>query len=330
MREIVVNARFLSRRITGVERHGREILSLIGSKCRVEGTRGNGIRGHAWEQFVLPSKMTSNSILWSPANTGPLVIRNQVLTIHDLSPLEHPEYFTKRFSTWYRLFLPLLAKQVRVVFTPSRYVQCKVMERFGIENVIVSPNGVNTACFSPDAKQTIFDLPKSFILFVGSLQPRKNLQALLQAWNEIRYKYPELWLVIVGDRGSVFDPVNITASERVHLLGYVAEYGLPGIYAKARLFVLPSLDEGFGLPALEAMACGTPVIVSDGGALPEVVGDAALIYKHSEQGSLPRAICECLDNDDLSLSLIASGHERTKHFPWQYSAELIWKTLNEI
>jgi glycosyltransferase involved in cell wall biosynthesis len=330
MHEIVVNGRFLSRRITGVERHGREILALIGSKCRVEKTRRSGLAGHMWEQFMLPARMHSESILWSPANTGPLAVHHQALTVHDLSPLENPEYFKKSFSTWYRLFLPLLARNVRVVFTPSRYVQSKVMERFGIQNVVVTPNGVNRACFSPDARQTIVDLPSSFILFVGSLQPRKNLPALLQAWSEIREEYPDLWLVIAGGQGSVFKPLKLNIVERVHCLGYVGENDLPGLYAKALLFVLPSLDEGFGLPALEAMACGTPVIVSDGGALPEVVGDAALIFKTSERDSLSGAIRQCLKNKDLSSSLIASGFERVGHFSWQYSAELIWKTLNEI
>ena len=129
-REIVVNGRFLSRRITGVERHGREILSQIGDRCRLEKTRRNGIAGHLWEQFILPARVTSDSILWSPANTGPLMISNQALTIHDLSALEHPEWFQKRFAAWYRLFLPLLAKRVRVIFTPSEYV--KVVRRVGV------------------------------------------------------------------------------------------------------------------------------------------------------------------------------------------------------
>ena len=330
MPEIVVNGRFLSRRITGVERHGREILSLIGSRCRVEEMRRNGITGHAWEQFILPARLTSSSVLWSPANTGPLMVPNQALTIHDLSPLEHPEFFIKSFSMWYRLFLPVLVKQVRAIFTPSRYVQRKVMERFGIENVIVTPNGVNTACFFPGARHRLQGLPHRYILFVGSLQPRKNLQTLLKAWAEIRDIEPNLWLVIAGDRGSVFEQKTLTSHERVLYLGYVADSDLPGLYAKAILFVLPSVDEGFGLPALEAMACGTPVIVSDGGALPEVVGDAALIFQSCDPANLASLICACLKDDDLTASLIARGLERIAGFPWQHSAERIWNTLREI
>jgi hypothetical protein len=116
VRDIVINGRFLSRRITGVERYGREILRYVGGRCRVEKTQANGMIGHAWEQFILPRKLKPDSILWSPANTGPLIVRNQAVTIQDLSVLEHPEWFQPSFAAWYHLFLPILAKRVKVVF----------------------------------------------------------------------------------------------------------------------------------------------------------------------------------------------------------------------
>jgi len=328
-RDIVVNGRFLWRRVTGVERYGREIVQLFRSNYRVETTRANGFTGHAWEQFILPAKLNPESILWSPANTGPIVVRNQALTIHDLSPLEHPEWFRKSFATWYRLFLPTLAKQVRVIFTPSEYTKQKVRKRFGVENVIVTPNGVDTTHFHPDAKQNTYEFPERYIFFVGSLQPRKNLQALLKVWHEIKDEFPDLWLVVAGEAGNIFGKIKFLADERVRFLGYVTENDLPGLYAQATLFVMPSFDEGFGLPALEAMACGTPVLVSDGGALPEVVGDAASIFSLSNPDGLSTAIRECISNNKLRLSLKEKGPARSKEFPWQTSAELIWNTLNE-
>ena len=277
---VVVNGRFLARRVTGVERYGREILRCIGSSVRVESTRRQGWSGHAWEQFMLPAKLPRDSILWSPANTGPVLVRNQALTIHDLSPLEHPDWFRKSFAMWYRLFLPVLAKRVRKVFTPSEYVKQRVMRRFGITNVTVTPNGVDPSIFHPNAKQTKLDLPAPYILFVGTLEPRKNLNLLLHTWNNIKGDFRETWLIIAGASGNVFKSADLPpAMERVRFLGYVDDETLAGLYANAMLFVLPSQDEGFGLPALEAMACGAPVIVSDGGALPEVVGDAGLIFK---------------------------------------------------
>ena len=362
--EIVVNGRFLNRRVTGVERYGREILQCIGNDYRLASTRRQGWTGHTWEQFILPGKLPRYSILWSPANTGPLMIRNQVLTIHDLSPLEHPEWFQASFAVWYRLFLPILAQRVRKVFTPSGYVKQKVVQRFGIENVTVTPNGVNHSIFHPEAKQTKLDLPECYVLMVGTLEPRKNLNLLLQAWNEIKEEFKEIWLVVVGMNGNVFRSVSFLQEiERVRFLGYVDDETLAALYANATVFVLPSQEEGFGLPALEAMASATPVIVSDGGALPEVVGEAGMIFHlcHSERSEescrhaadilatgtlrshdvfsippqhdrnpLTPVLKECLSDPKLRLTLKEKGLERARKFSWETTAELVWKNLNEI
>jgi glycosyltransferase involved in cell wall biosynthesis len=329
-RDVVVNGRFLSRRTTGVERYGREIIQLFRNSHRVEKTRSNGLAGHAWEQLILPTRLRSNSILWSPANTGPLIVRDQAVTIHDLTPLDHPEWFRKSFAVWYRLFLPVLAKRVRVVFTPSEFIKQKIIKRFRIKNVIVTPNGVNSAIFHPGAQQSTYKFPENYIFFVGSLQPGKNLQTLLNVWREIKYEFKNIGLIVAGETGTVFGKIKYPVDERVRFLGYVADEDLPGIYAKATLFVLPSFDEGFGLPALEAMACGAPVIVSNGGALPETVGEAGLIFDVSKPDDLTNSIRECLSKNDLRLSLKEKGLARVKNFSWQRSAELIWNTLNEI
>ncbi len=371
-RDIVVNGRFLARRVTGNERYGREILRCFQSGYRVERTRAQGVFGHAWEQFILPTKLKRDSILWSPANSGPLAIQNQALTIHDLSPLEHPEWFTSSYSAWYRLFLPVLAKRVRVIFTPSDYVKQKVMRRFGIENVIVTPNGVDTSIFYPNpsviarraiarrsnphvgegdcfvasvsirpSQQTLRatrpaaprndgNFLNKYILFLGSIQPRKNLEGLMRTWHQIKDKFKDVWLVVAGESGRVFRPVKFFAEERIRFLNYVSEKELPALYANAELFVLPSFDEGFGLPALEAMACGTPVIVSDGGALPETVGEAGLVFNLEEVDSLAQAIEQCLSDEDLRKSLAEKGLARAKSFSWQNTADLIWRTLNEL
>jgi glycosyltransferase involved in cell wall biosynthesis len=116
----------------------------------------------------------------------------------------------------------------------------------------------------------------------------------------------------------------------VRFLGYVDDESLPGLYARASLFVLPSLDEGFGLPALEAMACGTPVIVSNAGALPETVADAGFILNSDDPDSLSTSLKRCLNNEDLRSSLKVKGLARAELFSWQKTAGLIWNTLNEI
>lgn len=365
-REIVINGRFLARRVTGVERHGREILRCIGGNYRVASTRRQGWTGHAWEQFILPAKLSRHSILWSPANTGPLLVRDQALTIHDISPLEHPEWFQTNFALWYRLFLPVLARRVQIIFTPSEYVKQKVSQRFGIRNVMVTPNGVDHTVFHPGAKQTLPDLPECYVLFVGTLEPRKNLDLLLRAWSEIKEDFRDTGLVIVGVSGHVFRNVAYRHPlEHVRFLGYVDDETLAGLYANATLFVLPSQDEGFGLPALEAMASGAPVIVSDGGALPEVVGEAGMIFClqcHAEErrddreaplwgaspplrggilrswreapfpqndtSQLTNALRECLSSAQTRSALKEKGLARAGKFSWQATAESVWKSLH--
>lgn len=284
-----------------------------------------------WEQLILPRRLGENHVLWSPANTGPLLVRNQALTIHDLSPLEHPEWFLPGFAAWYRLFLPLVVKQVQRVFVPSAYVKKKVSRRFKIENVTITPNGVNHFIFCPDALQTACDLPARYILFVGTLEPRKNLEGLLRAWGQINEQFRDTWLVIVGVNGNVFKKVRFPQDvERVRFLGYVDDQTLAGLYAHATLFVLPSFDEGFGLPALEAMACGAPVLVSDGGALPEVVGQAAMIFCPADRDALSKAMSECLDDASTRFLLQEKGLKRASQFSWGRTAELVWKELHEI
>ncbi|HJS20465.1 MAG TPA: glycosyltransferase family 1 protein [Anaerolineales bacterium] len=328
--EIVVNGRFLSRRVSGVERHGREILSLIGDRCRLERTRVNGWRGHLWEQLDLPRKVQPASVLWSPANSGPLLVSNQALTLHDLSPLEHPEWFRKSFAAWYRLFLPILVKRVRVIFTPSEYVRNKICRRFGVKNIVVTPNGVDRSVFHPAVKQERYGIPEKYILFVGTLEPRKNLTGLLEAWERVKDDFKDTWLIIAGTHGSVFAPVSrMNQVERVHFIGFVEEECLPGLYVGATLFVLPSFDEGFGLPILEAMACGTPVVTSDGGALPEVLGESGVIFKLSETDGLTNAIRNCLSDQYLLLSMKEKGLARAELFPWQRPARIIWNALHE-
>jgi glycosyltransferase involved in cell wall biosynthesis len=329
-REIVVNGRFLSRRITGVERYAREIMKRFpAGGFRLEQTEMNGARGHAWEQFILPGRLSRESVLWSPANTGPLLVRNQVLTIQDLSTLEHPEWFRASFAAWYRVMLPLLARRARTIVAPSDYVKRKITERFRGVKAIAIPSGVDVELFHPGARRSRPDLPQRYILFVGSLEPRKNLPALIRAWKQVQGRIPELSLVIVGASGNVFRPVNLPQGlPNLHFIGH-AGWTLPSIYANAELFVLPSLDEGFGLPVLEAMACGTPVLVSNGGALPEAAGDAGLIFDLAQPDSLASLMEQCVTDSTLRARLIEKGLARAREFSWQKTADEIWKTLNE-
>ena len=331
--KVVINGRFLSRQMTGVERYGREIVRCLSGRVQViEPLRWRrGLKGHTWEQLILPAMLGRDTLLWSPANTGPLFVASQVLTLHDLSPLEHPEWFTKSFASGYRLLLPRLVHRVRHVVTSSRVAQKKLRQVFSLppEKVSVVPGGVNVSQFHPNQKPPT-GLPRQYILFVGSLQPRKNLDGLLIAWQQLSQRFRDHWLLIAGGQDAIFRRGVYTHNiERVHYLGYVSELDLPGLYVGAQAFIMPSLDEGFGLPVLEAMACGTPVVAAAAGALPEVVGEAGLLFKLPAISSdslalqsmgLTEAIEHCLSDTNLRNSLVEKGLARVQDFSWQKAA----------
>ena len=138
-------------------------------------------------------------------------------------------------------------------------------------------------------------------------------------------------MIIAGTYGKVFKPFKlIEGSERTRFLGYIEEEDLAGLYAGASLFVLPSFDEGFGLPVLEAMACGTPVIVSNGGGLCEVIGDAGVVFDLKEPRGLSNAISQALNDNSLRATLKEKGLSRAQSFTWRRTAELVWEALHEI
>lgn len=333
-REVIINGRFLSRRMTGVERYGFELIRRMHGPLRVVQPRARmpAVLGHAWEQMVLPGRVEPEAVLWSPANTGPLAVRNQILTVHDLSPLEHPEWFRPAFAGWYRLLLPLLIGRVRRVLVPSMHVRQKILVRFGLDpqRVVVTGEGVDPRAFHPGAtlQEEKYGLPRDYILFVGSIEPRKNLVALLRAWDELSDEFRECCLVVAGAAGPVFRHVALPPSTaRVRFLGRVPEMDLPGLYAGAMLFVLPSLDEGFGLSALEAMACGTPVLASNGGALPELLGGAGLIFDLRDPDGLRAGLRACLEDGPLRARMREQGLTRAAAYSWTAAADLIWKVL---
>jgi glycosyltransferase involved in cell wall biosynthesis len=281
---ICVNTRILSSHLTGVQRYLLELLGRLAD--RVEGVSPiepmAGIRGHAWEQLALPHRLHGR-VLFSPSNTGPIAVRQQVVAIHDLATLDHPEWLSFRFAAWYRFLTPRLASRVAHVITISEFSKQRLLThvRMPADRITVIPNGVD-ARFRPmdDAELAeplrLLALPsRRYVLCVGSLEPRKNLARLLQAWSRILPELPEdVWLVLTGKRGNERVFARTAGLDdlppRVHLTGYVADDILPALYAGARVFAFPSLYEGFGLPPLEAMASGVAVLTGNRASLPEV------------------------------------------------------------
>ena len=171
-----------------------------------------------------------------------------------------------------------------------------------------------------------YHLPEQYILFVGTIEPRKNLPTLIRAYKGLIDNYKSVAdLAIVGKQGWLYDDVyrlveQLGLQDRVHFVGRVPGVDLLYLYNASRMLVLPSYYEGFGLPPLEAMACGVPVVVSDTSVMPEVVGDAALRVAHEDVEGFTVAMWRLLTDDDLRADMIAKGHKRVKCFSWERAA----------
>jgi glycosyltransferase involved in cell wall biosynthesis len=341
---VCINTRILYYPITGVQRYLLELLQ----RMPAEGMQRiapqhplSGARAHIWEQTVLPLR-TRGHLLWSPSNTGPLAVRRQVVTIHDVVPLDHPEWLNSRFAAWYRFLTPKLARRVARVITVSEFTKSRLLETTGIadEKVVVVPLGVD-ARFGPQSSVDVesaiqqLGLPTSrYVLSLGSLEPRKNLGRLLRAWEVIYRRLPEdVWLVVSGAKGKslVFQDVPELKAlpPRVFLTGHVPDELLPALYAGAMAFAYLSVYEGFGLPPLEAMASGTPTLVGNRASLPEVVGDAAVQVDPFDIEAIADGLHRLIEDSSLRAVLREKGLERSGQFNWDKTAEQTWRVLTE-
>jgi glycosyltransferase involved in cell wall biosynthesis len=341
---MVVNTRCLGTDLTGVQRYTLEILKRLSLAHLELSPRcfSRGFAGHLWEQAVLPLKLRRDNLLWSPSNCGPLAVRNQVVTVHDLAPIDHPEWFTKRFALWYQMIVPRLVHRVRHIITVSEFTRNRLIDALQVPagKITVIYNGVDRR-FCPlsparRASQAVeaMKLPSSrYVLSLCSVEPRKNIVRLLKAWKQIEGRYKDIWLVIAGAEGSelVFNKVlhgQPVVSEveplppRVHFTGHVPEEYLAALYAGAIVYVYVSLYEGFGLPPLEAMAAGCPAIVSKTTALPEVCKDAAFYVDPCDVEAIAKAMSDVIAEPDRRRMLREQGLARASAFTWDKSARL--------
>jgi len=340
---IIVNMRCLLSPITGVQRYTTEIVEKF-PKESYETISPKITKyffyGHLWEQLILPGKV-KDKLLWSPANTGPLSVKQQVLSILDLSTIDHPEWFSPKYSSWYRILLPNLAKRSKHILTISEFSKRRIMEQFGIsdEKITVTYLAADKK-FQPQSQNIVvetrkeFKLPEHYFLALSSLEPRKNLEKLLKTWGNIETKLPQdIWLVVAGGKGksSVFKELAFKQlPKRIIFTGYVPEKSLPGLYSGALGFIYLSVYEGFGLPPIEAMACGVPVITSNSTSLPEVVGDSSLLVNPLNEEEIGHAIQSLAENSSLGQELRQKGLERAQLFAWERTAAKTWQVLDRM
>jgi glycosyltransferase involved in cell wall biosynthesis len=256
-----------------------------------------------------------------------------VVTVHDISFVAHPEWFSARDLRVLSLTVPWSMRRAARIVTVSEVCRAEIIDHYRVaeERVIAIPNGAGPAAQSlteAEAKDELgwlgLEAHRPYLLAVGNLQPRKNLPRLMDAFGRLLAGGLAVDLVIAGPRHYLGEQVLAAGREigvRVHFTGYLSDRQLAACYHGAEAFVVPSLYEGFGIPALEAMAHGVPVASSRGGALPEVCGDAALYFDALEVDSIEAALRRVLTDSEQRAALIKAGHERERQFSWSRSAE---------
>ncbi|OQA14623.1 MAG: D-inositol 3-phosphate glycosyltransferase [Chloroflexi bacterium ADurb.Bin360] len=287
-----------------------------------------------WEQTRLPWELVRlrASLLHAPAFVGPLWAPcPQILTILDLGFLRHPEFFRRGNRTYLHLLTRLSAKRAAAIITISKFSAQEISALLGSapERIHVIYPGVE-ARFRPLPPAEVLrfrqeqNLPERFILYLGTLEPRKNLITLIHAFARLRD--PELHLVLAGGKGWLYEPLfaeveRLGLNDRVHFAGYVPAETQTLWYNAATMLAYLSSYEGFGLPVVEALACGTPVVAANSSSLPEAAGDAALLAPPHDVEAIVASMEQVLSDAALRESLRERGLRHAAHFNWQTVAQ---------
>lgn len=308
-----------------------------------------------WTQFALPFKLYTQrqkpDIFFTPSHYAPRFSPiPTAISIMDMSFELFPDMFNKddlyQLQNWTRYS----AKNATIIFTISEASKNDIIKIYGIpgEKIVVTPLGVRDD-FQPKADRPLdesmeklqekYKIGSKYILFVGTLQPRKNIERLIEAFSklEVRRKTEDvrnLQLVIIGKKGWQYEPIlaapqKFGVEDTVKFLDFVTDDDLPAFYSNALCFVLPSLYEGFGLPVLEAMKYGCPVLTSNVSSLPEAGGDSAVYFDPESVDDIAKQLERVLSDSALRKDMAAKGREQVKKFSWERSAKRTLEALEE-
>ena len=301
----------------------------------------------------LPIELFSGPIdlLHVPDFVPPPARAPTIVTIHDLSFLVHPECAEPSLARYLGAAVPRGLRQAAAVLADSEATRRDLTRLLAVDparvTVVYPGVGPRFRPLAPEQSEPArrkLGLPERFILFVSTLEPRKNVARLIEAFARLgaegfglgpgesghvpsaTSQAPELQLVLAGRRGWLYDDIFATIArlnlvERVKVLDFVDDNDLPALYNLASVFAYPSIYEGFGLPALEALACGTPVVTADNSSLPEVVGDAAVLVDAGDVASIASGLARALADEPLRARLRAEGPLRARRFSWTQAAE---------
>jgi glycosyltransferase involved in cell wall biosynthesis len=352
---ICINGRFLTQPITGVQRFAEEVvkaldLLIAGGEIRPPGKvsvlapanvlrvpkftaiemsiRGQ-LKGHAWEQLELPW-LAGGALIVNLCQVAPALRRRQLVVMHDASVYAVPWAFSRKFRAWYRVLMPLIARRSEKLATVSRFSRMELAryikvaaERFAV----IDESGDHILSAAPDRSVlTRHGLTaRKFVLAVSSLNPNKNFAGLVQAFEFLSDGDFDI-VVAGGSAPRVFgSALNLPAS--VKHIGYVSDGELRALYEAAACFVYPSFYEGFGLPPLEAMRCGCPVIASHAASMPEICAGGALYCDPHSPQDIADKISGLMGNTGLQDELRSKGLARAAEFSWERCARSLWDML---
>ncbi len=344
----VVNARLLFQP-GGLGRYSREISKRLNTRDMklVAPSRPEygSLRGQLWEQLKLPRHVGRYDVLWSPANLGPVRVHNQVVTIHDMAVLDHPEWFSQGVRMVFRSVVPWLVRSVAYVITDSAFSKDRLLAHFGIDPnkvIVIYPGasrlgGVNRSdavTSSPigarHSKSARCRAP--YAIAYGLCDPRKNLGTLIEAWRYVVRDVPDLELAIVGAPSSRTFSRNASTrgAPRIRYTGYLEDSALADLYAGASLFIYPSLYEGFGLPPLEAMLYGVPSVVSDIPVLREVYGDSVSYVDPYDPTDVARGVIETVVCGSAREQLIKTFERTVRNYSWDRTSAAVRAVLDRV
>ena len=342
----------MTQRVTGVQRYAREIVGAIDTllderglgatmyvpsrsvstpsyNAIMSGWSGFGA-GHAWEQLMLP--IVTDAPLLNLCNTAPLIRHRQCVCIHDANVFTMPESYGSAFRLAYRALLPLITRQSAILTTVSDS-SARDLRRvlpIGARPIAVLPNGHEHVFRWSAARSTLFDdrrAHRPYVLLLGSNAAHKNLGLVLKLAEELDRL--GLDIRVTGAASAIFAESSIAKAKNVIEVGYVDDDDLAALLSRALCLAFPSFTEGFGIPLVEAMALGCPVVSSDRASMPEVCGDAALLASPDDPQLWFSHIKSLMDSADIRQQCIERGSIQVQKFSWRSSAQLYINIMNE-
>lgn len=348
-----INGRFFSQSVTGVQRYAREIVSQIdgllhetGARAQlllppavtttpvltsIEPRRLGNVSGHLWEQIALPARV--HVPLLNLCNTGPLSESRQIVCMHDTNVFDAAGSYNPAFRALYRLLLPGLVRRAAVITSVSHFSARKLAQRLGLapQSIAIMYNGHEhvfrwNAAASSLAERLSGIRP--FVLLLGSRARHKNAEFILRQAETLDAMGVDL--VVAGGSAAIFAGTELVDARNIHRLGFVKDDDLAWLYTHALCLAFPSRSEGFGLPLVEAMTLGCPVIASNQSCIPEICADAALLADPDDAPAWQAHFRNLIASPQLRADLRGRGLERARVFSWHDSAQAYLDLLSRM